>query len=241
MAGAGSRFSSAGFVDPKPLIPISGKPMIKLVIENLTPSINHRFIFICQNSHIRKYDLEVKLNTWSPGCKIIGIDGVTEGAACTVLKAKDLINDNNPLMIANSDQFIDTDIDDFINKFIESNLDGMIMTMKANNPKWSFIDFDQNNIVTRVVEKEVISDEATVGIYTFRKGNDFIFNTHKMIHENKRVNNEFYVAPVYNEYILSKKNIGYFNIGSENDGMYGLGTPDDLKIFMNKFFANSIS
>jgi dTDP-glucose pyrophosphorylase len=232
MAGAGSRFSIAGYKDPKPLIPINGFPMIQVVIENLRPKIDHRFIFICQQEHINIYDLENKLNKWAPGSDIIGIKGITEGAACTVLKAQNLINNNDQLMIANSDQFIDVDINDYLNKLNINDLDGLIMTMNANDPKWSFIDIDNYGNVTRVVEKEVISDEATVGIYNFRFGKDFVKAANDMISKDLRVNNEFYVAPVYNQLIESSKKIGFFNIGSENNGMYGLGTPSDLELFL---------
>lgn len=234
MAGAGSRFAISGYTDPKPLIPIEGFPMIQVVIHNLKPLCNHRFIFICQKSHLEKYDLEKKLNLWAPNCIIIGIDEVTEGAACTVLLAKKFINNNNPLMIANSDQFINVDINQYLNTLSNNDLDGLIMTMKADDPKWSFIEYNETGYISKVVEKEVISDEATVGIYNFRFGKDFVNAAQEMVLKNLRVNNEFYVAPVYNQLIQSSKKIKFFNIGSENNGMYGLGTPSDLENFLKQ-------
>ncbi len=232
MAGAGSRFSKAGYVDPKPLIPVHGTPMIKLVIDNLRPSIPHRFIFICQRAHTIAYGLHEKLNVWAPGCLVIELDGITEGAACTVLAAKEKINTDDALMIANSDQYIDISIDDYLSEIPKHNLDGLIMTMKANDPKWSFVGLDSENLVTHVVEKEVISDEATVGIYNFKQGRDFVRAAESMIAKNLRVNNEFYVAPAYNQLIEEGQHIGIYNIGSEGVGMYGLGIPDDLDIFL---------
>ena len=232
MAGAGSRFANEGYTDPKPLIPIGNIPMIRIVIENIKPSRSHKFIFICQNQHIRSYDLASKLKEWAPGCEIIGIDGVTEGAACTVLLAEEWINNLEPLMIANSDQYIDVDINNYINFVDESESDGTIMTMKADNPKWSFVDIDERSHITRVVEKEVISDEATVGIYNFSRGSDFVFAAREMIRAELRVNNEFYVAPTYNVLIEKGFKFDYYNIGSVEKGMHGLGTPEDLDIFL---------
>lgn len=232
MAGAGSRFSSAGYSLPKPLILVNGMPMIQVVINNLRPVQNHRFIFICQNEHIKTYGLIDRLHEWSPGSIIIGIDGLTEGAACTVLKARDYINSEDPLMIANSDQYIDSNINDYLDRIKSKNLAGLIMTMKALDPKWSFVGLNDEQIVVRVVEKEVISDEATVGIYNFRQGSDFVSAAELMIQKNMRVNNEFYVAPVYNELISNGYRVGILNIGKEADGMYGLGTPSDLDLFM---------
>ena len=233
MAGAGSRFARAGYVDPKPLIPVHGIPMIKVVIDNLTPSQDCRFIFICQQAHVRKYGLREKLTSWAPRAEIIEIDGLTEGAACTVLAAQHLIDNDDPLMIANSDQFVDCNIDDYLAKMTTQDLKGLIMTMTADDPKWSFVGLDASNHVTRVVEKEVISNEATVGIYNFQHGSDFVAAANAMIEANERVNNEFYVAPAYNQMIAKGDHIGIYNIGAEGDGMYGLGIPADLDAFLS--------
>lgn len=232
MAGAGSRFAQAGYIDPKPLIPVHGVPMIKVVIDNLSPVIPHRFVFICQRAHVAAYGLSEKLNAWAPGCALIQLDGITEGAACTVLTAKDLINSDVPLMIANSDQYVDVSIDTYLGKIAQEHLDGLIMTMTANDPKWSFVGLDPVGHVTRVVEKQVISDEATVGIYNFSRGRDFVRAAESMIAKNLRVNGEFYVAPTYNQLIEEGQSIGIHNIGSDGAGMYGLGTPDDLNSFL---------
>jgi dTDP-glucose pyrophosphorylase len=237
MAGAGSRFAVAGYSDPKPLIPIHGIPMIRVVIENLRPTQAHQFIFICQRAHVQAYQLDVQLEAWAPGCKLVQLDGLTEGAACTVLAARQFIDNADGLMIANSDQYIDADIDAYLEKIKIDALDGLIMTMKANDPKWSFVGLSPNGAVTRVVEKEVISDEATVGIYNFSRGRDFVRAAQAMISENLRVNGEFYVAPTYDQLIHEGLKIGIYNIGSEGDGMYGLGIPADLE----KFLALQIS
>jgi NDP-sugar pyrophosphorylase family protein len=232
MAGAGSRFASKGYLQPKPLIPINGMPMIQVVINNLRPECSHRFIFICQEKHVREYQLDRLLPAWAPGCQIIGLDGLTQGAACTVLAARDLINTEDELMIANSDQYVDVDINIYLEKMRQDNLEGLIMTMAADDPKWSFVGLNHEHLVTRVVEKEVISNEATVGIYNFRQGKDFVSSADRMIEKDLRVNNEFYVAPVYNELIENNKRIGIYNIGKEADGMYGLGIPVDLELFL---------
>ena len=208
--------------------------MIKVDIENLRVKDSCHFIFICQKKHVEEYGLRSKLTEWAPGADLVVIDGLTEGAACTVLLADKLIDNTNPLMIANSDQFIDIDINSYIDFMKNNYLDGLIMTMSADDPKWSFVDINESGFITRVVEKEVISNEATVGIYNFKKGSDFIRAAKKMIQNNDRTNNEFYVAPVYNYLIKEGYKTGFYNIGSEANGMYGLGTPKDLRIFLEK-------
>lgn len=233
MAGLGSRFAKAGYALPKPLIEVHGIPMIQLVINNITPARPHRFIFICQNAHIDQFDLRRKLAHWAPGTETIGIDGVTEGAACTVLLARDMIDSGDALMIANSDQFVDCSIDAYLGDLDARRLDGLIMTMWADDPKWSYAALDGNGMATEVVEKRVISNHATVGIYNFSRGADFVAAADAMIEADQRVNGEFYVAPVYNQMIAGGARIGVHDIGREAAGMYGLGIPADLDLFLS--------
>ena len=231
MAGHGSRFAEAGYSEPKPLIPVAGRPMIQLVVTNLTPAIPHRFIFICQQAHLAHYPLASILQDSAPGCVIIPIDHVTEGAACTVLLARPYIDNASPLMIANCDQYVDTDINQYLHHLDAQRLDGLIMTMAACHPKWSYLRFDKNGSIVEVVEKQVVSNEATVGIYNYRQGYLFVKAALAMIEANERVNNEFYVAPAYNRMLCSGKKLGFYNVGSEGNGMYGLGVPEDLDLF----------
>lgn len=232
MAGHGSRFAKAGYVDPKPLIPMGGKPMIEVVIDNLRPSRPHRFIFLCQQAHLDQYGLGARLQAISPGCAVVPVAQVTEGAACTVLLARELIDNDQPLMIANCDQYIDARIDDYLADMDARGLDGLIMTMTADDPKWSFVRLDGQGEIVEVVEKQVVSDEATVGIYNYARGSDFVAAADNMIAQDLRVNGEFYVAPAYNELIARGRKLGYYNIGRDRAGMYGLGVPDDLRYFL---------
>ena len=233
MAGHGSRFSKAGYTDPKPLILVRGKPMIEVVIDNLKPNCQHRFIFICQTEHLHNYPLRALLETKASGCQILEVSAVTEGAACTVLLAKEYINNADQLMIANCDQYIDMDINEYLGS-LTPDTDGLIMTMKENSNKWSYVELNSHNEIIRVVEKEVVSDEATVGIYNYQCGADFVKAAEAMIAKNLRVNNEYYVAPAYNEMIADGKVITYFNIGRFGQRMYGLGTPEDLESYISR-------
>jgi dTDP-glucose pyrophosphorylase len=239
MAGKGSRFANAGFTDPKPLIPVKGIPMIRLVISNLRPSCEHRFIFVCQRDHYVGYGLDQLLPKWATDPAVVLLDDITEGAACTVLTTKNLINSADPLMIANSDQYIDASIDQYLAELESRSLDGLIMTMTADDPKWSFAATNPDGMVTRVAEKEPISHDATVGIYNFAHGSDFVNAAEAMIEADERVNGEFYVAPVYNRMVEAGKRIGIHGIGSDGRGMHGLGTPADLEVFLSTPLAQS--
>ncbi|HEG3307070.1 glycosyltransferase family 2 protein [Campylobacter jejuni] len=229
MAGLGSRFVRAGFDKPKPFIDVLGKPMIIRVLENLKYK-DAKYILIARKEHlIKEKNLvdEIKNNF---NAEFIGIGKLTEGTACTVLYARKYINNNTPLMIANSDQIVDINIADFIDDSLNRSLDGSILTFidKEKNPKWSFVKLN-NDLVVEVKEKEAISEFATVGIYFFNKGKIFVESVIDMIIENDRVNNEFYTCPVYNYAIKSGAKIGIYNIDFFK--MHGIGTPEDLEIF----------
>jgi NDP-sugar pyrophosphorylase family protein len=237
MAGRGSRFAEVGFRDPKPLIPIHGMPMIELVIRNLTPRQPHRFTFICLREHVEAFALDRKLGACTPGAEVVLIDGVTAGAACTVLLAPARIDNADPVMIANCDQWCDVSIDDYLATMERDRADGLIMTMTADDPKWSFVRLGPGGTPIEVVEKKVVSHEATVGLYNYRHGRDFVQAARAMIAADEKVNGEFYVAPVYNRLIQAGRRIALHNIGGVFAGMYGLGTPADLE----KFLADPIS
>ena len=229
MAGAGSRFKQAGYTFPKPLIEVKGKPMIQLVVENL--NIKANFIYVVQKEHRNQYNLDALLNLITPNCKIVEVDTITEGAACTALLAKNFINNNNPLFFANSDQFVEWDSNEFFYKMNEINCDGGIPTFKATHPKWSFAKVNEKGLVTEVAEKNPISNTATVGFYYWKHGSDFVKYAEKMIKKDVRVNNEFYVCPVFNQAIEDNKEIRVFNIKK----MWGLGTPEDLNNFLKEY------
>ena len=226
MAGAGSRFEQAGYTFPKPLIEVRNKPMIQVVVDNL--NIKANYIYIVQKKHREKYNLDTLLNLLTPECKIVEVDGLTEGAACTALLAKEFIDNDAPLFFTNSDQFVEWDSNEFMYKMNETDADGGIVTFEATHPKWSFAKIDDKGLVTEVAEKNPISNIATVGYYYWKHGSDFVKYAEQMIDKNIRVNNEFYVCPVFNEAVGDNKQIRTFNV----DGMWGLGTPEDLKYYL---------
>jgi hypothetical protein len=229
MAGAGSRFAQAGYTFPKPLIDINGKPMIQVVVDNL--NIDAHYIFLVQKDHYEKYNLQSILNLIAPGCDIIQVDGLTEGAACTTLLAKDFINNHNPLVLANSDQFVEWDSNECLYAFTADDIDGGILSFKSMHPKWSYAKLNEKGFVEQVAEKNPISDNATVGIYFWKKGSDYVKYAEQMIEKNIRTNNEFYVCPAFNEAIADGKKIRLKQI----EKMWGLGTPEDLNYFLRNY------
>lgn len=226
MAGAGTRFAEAGYTFPKPLIQINDRPMIELVVNNI--GIEANYIFVVQKEHRIKYNLDTMLSLIVPKCKIVEVDTITEGAACTALLAKEFIDNDEPLFFANSDQYVEWNPVEFMYTMQERQADGGIVTFKATHPKWSFAKVDDYGIITEVAEKKPISDCATVGFYYWKKGSDFVRCAERMIEKNIRINGEFYVCPVFNEAIEDDMLIRNYAV----DKMWGLGTPEDLEYYL---------
>lgn len=235
MSGAGSRFQQAGYTFPKPFIDVNGEAMIALVAKNLKPKHrkDYNFIFIAQEEHCEKYDLENVLRQ-AIGDKftIVKVKGITQGAACSALMARNLIESDDELIIANSDQFIEQKaMDDFLKKCTPT-FSGVIMTFESTHPKWSYVRLDSGGIVLEVAEKKVISNNATAGIYYFNRGRDFVWAVDNMIQKDIRTNGEFYIAPSFNELRLGGRNIITYEIESKN--MHGLGDPESLTKYLSK-------
>jgi len=229
-AGHGSRFAQAGYTFPKPLIEtFSGKTMIQTVVDNL--NVAGQFIFIVQKSHHEKYNLGHFLNVIAPGSKVITVDGVTEGAACSVLLAKEYIDNDRPLLLANSDQYLEWNSAEVLNYLMADNIDGGIVTFEANHPKWSYAKLGDDGLVSEVAEKKVISNLASTGIYCYKRGSDFVKYAEQMIRRDVRVNGEYYVCPVFNQMLEDGKKIRAKGI----EKMWGLGVPEDLEFFLKNY------
>lgn len=244
MAGRGSRFEREGYKDPKPFIDVIDKKMIEWVIDNLkfSSKICH-FIFICREEHLQKYNFSSLLNKHFEGSldtwEIISINYLTNGALCTALKSRNLVNNEIPLLIANSDQWLNWSTNNFINLVDEVDCDGAIVTSFSNHPKWSYVKINDNGYITQVKEKEVISNICNTGIFYYKKGKDFVEAADDLIHRDERVGDEYYIAPTYNYLIRMGKKI--INYPISNHAFHGLGIPEDLQQFikyMSKFYES---
>ncbi len=231
MAGEGSRFAKEGYTFPKPLIDVAGKPMIQSVVENL--DFDCDYIFLVREEHVQKYSglLDTLDRITNGRFNYVTVNGLTEGAACTALLAEKYIDNDESLLIANSDQFIQYEPDNFDTLKSLTSVDGIVFTFNAVHPKWSFVKTNSRGFITEVAEKRPISNIATCGIYWYRKGSDFVKYAKQMIEKDIRVNNEFYIAPVYNELIQDGKSLIPFYVSE----MWGLGTPEDLTKFLNNW------
>jgi dTDP-glucose pyrophosphorylase len=239
-AGKGSRFADVGFSLPKPLIPIWDIPMLIWVISNFPLNSDDRIRVLCQQAHKIPSALRTYTDRMPYEIEFIEIDYWTDGPAHSVELLLEGIQDSSPVICANSDQYIFAGLPEYVNAVRRGESKGQILTMEATSNAWSYIGRDVNGNVNRVVEKEEISNEATVGVY----GWDSVATLREALAWQRtsgiKVNNEYYVAPSYQFLIDSKLKISTHSVGAHGVGVHGLGVPKDLEHFLTLESAQEI-
>lgn len=238
MAGDNQYFPENEFPFPKPLIEIGSRTMIERVVQNLeTASKNVQFIFIVSNENCIKYHLDKTLSIiTNERAQIIRLGNVTKGSACSALLAIDFIDNDIPLLIANSDQLFENHISNLINVF--QNVDGGVITFDSVHPRWSYVRLDEKERVIETAEKQPISRNAIAGLYYFSKGFQFIEAAKKMIKKEEHINGSYFIAPVFNQMILSGKEIRMNKI--KNSTFHTFYTPLKIKEYENYLHQNLV-
>ena len=235
MAGRGSRFARVGIQTPKPMIDVRGRPMYAWATESLPLDLATRIIFICLAEHLEgnllRRDIETRYAKLNP--IIVPLDHVTEGQACTVLEARQHIDSDQQLLIYNADTYCRTSLHKTLPR-VSKDVGGVLGVFRAPGDKWSFARTDTGGADGRVIEtaeKVRISDWACTGLYHFTRGGDFVRYADAVIRDNERVNNEFYVAPIYNRMIADGVDVR-LDLAEE---VWVLGTPEDLAHFEQNY------
>ena len=228
IAGKDERFEQT-FHTTKPLVPVQGRPLIQWCVE-LLPFAQSSITFIVLAEEDKKYQIRKHLQEIFPEARVALIPRLTAGAACTVLSQKERINSDEELFIFLADIYFQTDFSRLEAKY-SSDIKGIIPTFFSNQQKYSYALLgDDGKTVAKVAEKEVISSNASAGCYYFRQGRDFVWAAESMIKKNLRVNNLFYICPVYNQLIERGDTIGILPV----EFLAGLGSPKEVKLFQQK-------
>lgn len=227
LAGSNQFFNEIEYPYPKPLIEINNKTMIEHVIENFDSIKEEKqFIFIVNNEDCKKYHLDNVLNLLTDSrCKIIKIDNQTKGAACSAMMAIGYINNDDKLIIANSDQLFDDNLGNIISEF--KDIDGGVITFNSIHPRWSYARIDENNNIVETAEKRPLSKNAIAGLFYFRMGKDFISSAMSMIQKDASVNDLYYISPTLNEMVLQNKKMIICKI--DNNKYHTFYTPQKIQ------------
>jgi len=226
MAGEGKSYKEAGFTFPKFLVDINGKPMIQLVTENI--NTDAKFIFIMNRKEYEQYNMKHMLALLVDNFEVVLIDEKTDGAPQTILAAEDLIDNEAPLTIFNSDQYMDWNSNEFFYAMAADECMGGIVTFESTHPMYSFVKTDQDGFVSECAEKKPISRNATAGVYYFKQGNYFVKAAKEMIAKQISTNGVYYVCPVYNELIQQGMKIRKYDIPK----VWSFAVPEEIDYFL---------
>ena len=232
MAGEGNRFRAVGINTPKPLLDLGGLRMFELVLTNLVNHNVRSVTLVARKEFCLKAEIPILERKFGRPFQVIEVDKTTGGPAESVLLAESIIETSGPVVIANSDQFVEFDVNIFYSALLGGSISGAILTMQDSDPKWSYVQIDEGGNAVRVVEKEVVSDQATVGIYGFANAGEMFSAISDMNRANDRVSGELYLAPSYNYLSRARGPVQVVDLGPVGHVMHGLGTPLDLNAFL---------
>lgn len=231
MAGLGSRFANRGINVPKPLISVAGLPMVAWALKSLEEIEYKKIIFIILHEHDKHFGVSKMLKNLKQGAvEVIVINHVTEGQLCTVLAAKDLINEDDDLLITSSDTYVISSLGKDINQKPTS-CAGIISVADLPGDRWSFARTDLNGRVIQVSEKVRISNNASTGMYYFSNGHDFVMMSEEMVQNGEKTRGEYYVMPLYQKYINQGREIRL----SYANQVWDMGNPEALRFFLENF------
>jgi NDP-sugar pyrophosphorylase family protein len=234
MAGLGSRFSQAGYKVPKPLIPIHGIPMYQVVVNNLMHESIASLTIVCPRGWGLLREIVGALSTHDVPLNIVEVDELTEGPASTVWLAKPHLHPDLPVVVANSDQYVDADLSEFYDRVSGSGSRSVILCMEDSDKKWSYVRQSSEGLAEEVREKQVISNLATVGIYGFSSANVMLEAFQEMFSAKDSTLGEYFVAPAYNYIIKQGHPVSVVNLGPVGTVMHGMGIPVDFESFLRK-------
>lgn len=230
--GVGKRFHNTEFVDLKPFIKYNNKTIFEHILDSLSSNkYEVQFFIIIQEQFKNKYISDIKKIESNYNCKFKYVNLLTEGTTCTSLFLYDELDSNDFVILMNCDQLIDISLDEYIDQHLKNDADGSLLCFIGNEPnKWSFV-IEENNLVKKVVAKDSVSNIVVCGWYAWTKAKNFIKYAIQQIINLDKVNNEYYLCPVYNYAIKDNKKIIAIKI--KKSKMHGLGTPEDLRDYLS--------
>lgn len=227
--GTSSFFKDSFF--PKPLYEINGKTMIEMVIDDYNSLETNNFVFAFLEDDCLRFHLDDSVRILSPKSKVIKLKNQTAGALCTCLMAIEYINNDIPLLIANSDQIIEVDYNKVINHFKTTDADAGIITFPNIHPRWSYARKLEDKVV-EVAEKRPLSKDAIAGFYYYKKGSDFVKAAKEAILKQNCLDGRYYISASINEIILMGKKVGFYDI--DKDQYKSFYSPAKIKEYEEK-------
>ena len=230
MGGGGTRFAKMGFKLPKPLIELGEKPFFYWSTASLYDNIEDKDLhFVILQEHIDKFGLDKEIEKYYPDAKVTVIPEILNGAVLTALEGVKDINDDAPIIINDCDHAFKCEaFNEYCAKGDFAEIDGALLTFESNDPKYSFLEMNDEGNVVRTVEKEAVSTHAICGAYYFK--NTKMFQKYAERYLKNCDYAEFFMSGVYNE--MAKDGLVIKNFIC--DYHIPFGTPDEYEAAKNE-------
>ena len=182
---------------PKPLIEIGDTTMLEMVISNFSDIKGRNIIYIALEEECNQFHLDCSVKLLEKDATVIALKNQTAGALCTSLLAIEYIDNDNPLIIANSDQIIDVDYNKVIETFRDKSADAGVIVFTSIHPRWSYVKMEGQEVV-EVAEKRPLSSKAIAGFYFYQRGHDFVEAAKEAILKQNNLDGKYYISASYN-------------------------------------------
>lgn len=214
---------------PLCLTEIGNNSLLEKIIQNTSTLSNGKYSFIFLEKESQRFHLDKIVSLLIKDSKCVLVPEHTQGSACTALLSASQLDQDAELLIVSANELVDLDLETVIVGFREKKLDAGTLIFRSLHPRYSFVSLDENGFVKETAQKEPISNNATVGIFWYAKTSDFVNGAKNLIRKDAKVDDKFFLAPVFNELVLQHKRIGVFNLP---DGRYfPLKTEQQIDIF----------
>lgn len=213
-AHAGLEMHDGGY--PHCLTEFDGVPLIERLVDRTRALNDSNYIFALHEDEIRRYHLDNVVSLLAPGAVALSANSNTQGAACTALLAAGYIDDERELLILSANELVDVNLDVVIAHFKASECDAGTLTFRSIHPRYSYVRLNAEDLVVEAAQRNPISNHATVGIFWFARGRDFVAAAKNMIRKGADVDGLFYICPSFNELILEQAKIGVYPISAKH-------------------------
>ncbi len=214
-----------------PLVDVNNKTLLEYVISNVPYQDEANYVFVVQKEDCDKHHLDAVIQLLCPGAAIVRTPGPTQGQLCSCLMGIEHIENDQPLLIVNGNQFLFEAIEPVLGRFIARGVDGGVITFPNVHPRWSYVRLDADGeTVVETSEKRPISKHACAGIFYYRRGRHFVEAAKDVIRKRTMVGDQYYVSSTYNSMILSNKRIVAHEVPAE--AFCSLHTPRGVENFI---------
>ena len=224
MAGRGSRFAKQGVRQPKPFVPLNGKPFFWWAVESVRRAVQVKeMIFVILDEHVEDWDLDRCIYRLYPEAQVVAIPEVTAGSAETAAFGVAALRSGRPIIINDCDHaFIAAGLDGAIDR-LESQNDATLLTFRSTSPNYSYVELDASGVVTATKEKQVVSDFAIAGCYLFQSPQLFL-NQYRQYSDDCPYP-ELFISGIYNQLLAQHRSVDMLVL----ERHFAFGTPEEYE------------